>query len=303
MLEHKIAQLEERLAQRARDRHQRRRHERRLDRLGRAPARRRRQGDRRVPHRRLGRGEPGRAEALERVARRHARSSAARRARPSRWRPRAAARSSSRSWRSRPPDAPPSALGATCRPAEPASGRPGGSRRCGHSALRVCTLVLSPPAAHPQRHVGAPSGSATGRRTSEHAPRLRRSASPTGTRSPRSARSASRSRPGTTPARHGGSPAARWRGADMGKLVFLDVVDRSGRIQVICDASRTGELDVLPRRRRRRHGAARRARAAASRRSSPTRSRCSRATRSRCPTRSTGSPTSSCGTASATSTC
>ena len=32
---------------------------------------------------------------------------------------------------------------------------------------------------------------------------------------------------------------------DMGKLVFLDVVDRSGRIQVICDASRTGELDVL----------------------------------------------------------
>jgi len=32
---------------------------------------------------------------------------------------------------------------------------------------------------------------------------------------------------------------------DMGKLVFLDVVDRSGRIQVICDASKTGELDVL----------------------------------------------------------
>jgi lysyl-tRNA synthetase, class II len=32
---------------------------------------------------------------------------------------------------------------------------------------------------------------------------------------------------------------------DMGKLVFLDVVDRSGRIQVICDTSTTGEIDVL----------------------------------------------------------
>jgi lysyl-tRNA synthetase class 2 len=30
----------------------------------------------------------------------------------------------------------------------------------------------------------------------------------------------------------------------MGKLVFLDVVDRSGRIQVICEVARTGELDV-----------------------------------------------------------
>ena len=30
----------------------------------------------------------------------------------------------------------------------------------------------------------------------------------------------------------------------MGKLVFLDVVDRSGRIQVICDVAVTGELDV-----------------------------------------------------------
>jgi lysyl-tRNA synthetase, class II len=30
----------------------------------------------------------------------------------------------------------------------------------------------------------------------------------------------------------------------MGKLVFLDVVDRSGRIQVICDTGRTGELEV-----------------------------------------------------------
>ena len=31
---------------------------------------------------------------------------------------------------------------------------------------------------------------------------------------------------------------------DMGKLVFLDLVDRSGRIQLMCDDSRTGELDV-----------------------------------------------------------
>ncbi len=30
----------------------------------------------------------------------------------------------------------------------------------------------------------------------------------------------------------------------MGKLVFLDVVDRSGRVQVICDVAVTGELDV-----------------------------------------------------------
>ena len=90
---------------------------------------------------------------------------------------------------------------------------------------------------------------------------------------------------------------------DMGKLVFLDVVDRSGRIQVICEAAKTGEIDVLlgdvvgvdgasrPRAPRRAVAARRR------------RSRCSRATRSRCRTRSTGSPTSSSATASATSTC
>ncbi len=29
-----------------------------------------------------------------------------------------------------------------------------------------------------------------------------------------------------------------------GKLVFLDLVDRSGRIQLLCDESRTGELDL-----------------------------------------------------------
>jgi len=32
---------------------------------------------------------------------------------------------------------------------------------------------------------------------------------------------------------------------EMGKLVFLDLVDRSGRIQLICDTGRTGEIDVL----------------------------------------------------------
>jgi lysyl-tRNA synthetase, class II len=31
---------------------------------------------------------------------------------------------------------------------------------------------------------------------------------------------------------------------DMGKLVFLDLVDRSGRIQLICPAERTGEVDL-----------------------------------------------------------
>jgi lysyl-tRNA synthetase class 2 len=31
---------------------------------------------------------------------------------------------------------------------------------------------------------------------------------------------------------------------DMGKLVFLDLVDRSGRIQLICPVERTGELEV-----------------------------------------------------------
>ncbi len=31
---------------------------------------------------------------------------------------------------------------------------------------------------------------------------------------------------------------------DMGKLVFLDLVDRSGLIQLLCPAARTGEVDV-----------------------------------------------------------
>src|SRR5437763_1969426 len=30
----------------------------------------------------------------------------------------------------------------------------------------------------------------------------------------------------------------------MGKLVFLDLVDRSGRIQLLCDAARTGAVDL-----------------------------------------------------------
>src|SRR5438132_2512685 len=31
---------------------------------------------------------------------------------------------------------------------------------------------------------------------------------------------------------------------EMGKLTFLDLVDRSGRIQLLCPLDRTGELDV-----------------------------------------------------------
>src|ERR671930_737494 len=31
---------------------------------------------------------------------------------------------------------------------------------------------------------------------------------------------------------------------ELGKLVFLDLVDRSGRIQLLCDAARTGPIDV-----------------------------------------------------------
>ena len=31
---------------------------------------------------------------------------------------------------------------------------------------------------------------------------------------------------------------------DMGKLTFLDLVDRSGRIQLLCPVDRTGEIDV-----------------------------------------------------------
>src|SRR5437868_11637594 len=45
----------------------------------------------------------------------------------------------------------------------------------------------------------------------------------------------------TTKRRLAGRVMAR---RDMGKLVFLDLVDRSGRIQLICPAERTGELDL-----------------------------------------------------------
>src|SRR3990170_3672899 len=53
--------------ERTRDRRQEGRHERRLDRVRRSPARRGCQGDDRVLHCRLGRGKPGGAQALERV--------------------------------------------------------------------------------------------------------------------------------------------------------------------------------------------------------------------------------------------
>src|SRR5438552_826731 len=45
----------------------------------------------------------------------------------------------------------------------------------------------------------------------------------------------------TTKRRLAGRVMAR---RDMGKLVFLDLVDRTGRIQLICPAERTGELDL-----------------------------------------------------------
>ena len=74
----------------------------------------------------------------------------------------------------------------------------------------------------------------------------------------------------------------------MGKLVFLDLVDRSGRIQLICDVAATGEIDV--------HlgdvvGVV--GRPSTSRRGEPSlavdeRGRSSRGTRSRSRTRSTG---------------
>jgi transcription elongation factor GreA len=81
LLEHRIATLEERLRNAPRDQQEGRREGRRLDRLEGEAARHRREADLRVPHRRLRRGEPGREQALERVAGRARRSSARRRAR------------------------------------------------------------------------------------------------------------------------------------------------------------------------------------------------------------------------------
>jgi lysyl-tRNA synthetase class 2 len=46
---------------------------------------------------------------------------------------------------------------------------------------------------------------------------------------------------GATKRRLAGRVMAR---RDMGKLVFLDLVDRSGRVQLICPLERTGELDL-----------------------------------------------------------
>jgi lysyl-tRNA synthetase class 2 len=46
---------------------------------------------------------------------------------------------------------------------------------------------------------------------------------------------------GTTARRVAGRAMAR---REMGKLVFLDLVDRSGRIQVMCDLAVTGEIDL-----------------------------------------------------------
>jgi lysyl-tRNA synthetase class 2 len=53
----------------------------------------------------------------------------------------------------------------------------------------------------------------------------------------------------TLEAGHEGEQSRRLAGRvmarrDMGKLVFLDLVDRSGRIQLLCPAARTGEVDV-----------------------------------------------------------
>jgi len=86
---------------------------------------------------------------------------------------------------------------------------------------------------------------------------------------------------------------------DMGKLTFLDLVDRSGRIQLLCPADRTGEVDV--------HLGdivAAIGRAAKSRRGEPSLAvdRLEPLARIHA-TPSTGSPISSCATASATSTC
>src|SRR5436305_9479070 len=46
---------------------------------------------------------------------------------------------------------------------------------------------------------------------------------------------------GSTKRRLAGRVMAR---RDMGKLVFLDLVDRSGRIQLLCPVERTGDVDV-----------------------------------------------------------
>ena len=74
--------------------------------------------------------------------------------------------------------------------------------------------------------------------------RRRRSGSPTATRSRRvraEADALENGDEGAEERRLAGRVLAR---RDMGKLVFLDLVDRSGRIQLLCPQARTGEVDV-----------------------------------------------------------
>ena len=103
MLEHRIAQLEERLlSARVITKKEISKDTVSVGCDG-APARHAAEQDVRVPHRRLGRGEPGREQALERVAGRQG-DHRPQEGRRRRGRRRRAARSSSRSSRSRPPD-------------------------------------------------------------------------------------------------------------------------------------------------------------------------------------------------------
>ena len=74
---------------------------------------------------------------------------------------------------------------------------------------------------------------------------------------------------------------------EMGKLVFLDLVDRSGRIQLLCDDESDGRASTSTSATSSASSGRRRSRGAASRRSQSTSSRCSRGTGARCRTRST----------------
>src|SRR6202008_5176443 len=50
--------------------------------------------------------------------------------------------------------------------------------------------------------------------------------------------------PGRPPKRKRGLGGGVLGRRTMGKLVFLDLVDRSGRIQLLCHVEKTGEIDV-----------------------------------------------------------
>src|SRR6478736_4068229 len=129
-------------------------------------------------------------------------SSATRRARRSRCRRPAAARSSSRSWRSRRPDA---RLGRCART--------GLSRSSGFQPMPTQHV---PAKRFPDRdEIAAVRDECEPLEAGQSADTIRRIA---------------------------GRAMAR---RDMGRLVFLDVVDRTGRVQVICEAAKTGEIDVL----------------------------------------------------------